>query len=59
MCIVPQARVDKIYQNRSEWDRMSILMTASSGKFSTDRTIAEYAEEIWHVEPCVVPQPDS
>jgi len=38
-----------------EWARKSILNVAGSGKFSSDRTIAEYAADIWHVQPCPVP----
>jgi len=34
---------------------MSILSTAGSGKFSSDRTIAQYAKEIWNIEECRVP----
>lgn len=51
--------MDELYRDKAAWDRMSIMMTAGSGKFSTDRTIEEYASQIWHVKPCVVPQPDS
>jgi starch phosphorylase len=39
---------------REEWARMSILNTARSGKFSADRTVSEYAEEIWEAEKVVV-----
>lgn len=38
-------------QNPIEWTRKTILNIASSGKFSSDRTIAEYGREIWNVEP--------
>jgi len=38
-----------------EWARKAILNVASSGKFSSDRTIAEYAAEIWKVKPCPIP----
>jgi len=38
-----------------EWVRKAILNVAGSGKFSSDRTIAEYAAEIWNVEPCPMP----
>ena len=40
---------------RDEWNRRSILNVARSAFFSSDRTIAEYAREIWHVEPVKVP----
>jgi glycogen phosphorylase len=44
-----------LYAQPDEWARKAILNVASSGKFSSDRTIAEYAADIWHVEPCPVP----
>ena len=43
-----------LYANPGEWARKAILNVASSGKFSSDRTIAEYAREIWEVEPCPI-----
>ncbi len=49
-----QRRVDKMYQNQEEWTRMSILNTASSGKFSTDRTINDYNDDIWKLDPIKV-----
>lgn len=54
-----QDKVDATYKDKAKWTRMSIMMTAGAGKFSTDRTINEYAKDIWHVEPCVVPQPQN
>ncbi|TYH36810.1 hypothetical protein ES332_D13G291300v1 [Gossypium tomentosum] len=50
-----QARVDEAYKDRKKWLKMSILSTAGSGKFSSDRTIAQYAKEIWNIEECQVP----
>lgn len=50
-----QARVDEAYKDRRRWQRMSILSTAGSGKFSSDRTIAQYAKQIWGINPCPVP----
>jgi starch phosphorylase len=44
-----------LYANEDEWTRKAILNVAGSGKFSSDRTIAEYASDIWNVEPCPVP----
>ena len=46
-----QQRGAAAYQDRERWTRMSILNTACSGKFSTDRTISNYNEEIWHLKP--------
>jgi starch phosphorylase len=46
-----QDRVNKTYLNQELWTKMCIYNIASSGKFSSDRTIAEYAREIWGVEP--------
>src|SRR6201981_1883830 len=44
-----------LYSHPSEWARKAILNVASSGKFSSDRTIHEYATEIWKAEPCPIP----
>ncbi|WP_306533964.1 glycogen/starch/alpha-glucan phosphorylase [Geobacter sp.] len=46
-----QERVDAAYQDQERWTRMSIINSASSGKFSTDRTIREYNEDIWRLQP--------
>ena len=45
-----QKRVAATYQDRERWTRMSILNTACSGKFSTDRTINDYNEDIWKLK---------
>jgi starch phosphorylase len=50
-----QARVEAAYADPHTWARTSILNVASSGRFSSDRTIAEYAADIWHTVPCPVP----
>ncbi|RZC79382.1 hypothetical protein C5167_003637 [Papaver somniferum] len=50
-----QAKVDEAYKDKEKWLRMSILSTAGSGKFSSDRTIAQYAKEIWNIKACPVP----
>ncbi|MCU7942604.1 MAG: glycogen/starch/alpha-glucan phosphorylase [Candidatus Thiodiazotropha sp. (ex Cardiolucina cf. quadrata)] len=44
-------RADQVYLNTAEWNRRAILNTARMGYFSSDRTIQEYAEKIWHVKP--------
>lgn len=49
--IATQDEVDKLYLLPYEWARTSILNTAGMGKFSSDRTISEYADEIWGVKP--------
>ncbi len=46
-----QAKVADAYVDTEHWTRMSILNTARSGKFSSDRTIQEYCEGIWHTKP--------
>ncbi|MDD5092249.1 MAG: glycogen/starch/alpha-glucan phosphorylase [Candidatus Wallbacteria bacterium] len=46
-----QQRIDQDYRNRSLWARKTIFNTALSGKFSSDRTIGEYAAEIWGAKP--------
>jgi glycogen phosphorylase len=48
-------RLCKLYTDGDGWARKAILNIASSGKFSSDRTIAQYAAEIWNVTPCPVP----
>ena len=44
-----QTQVGRVYEDAQRWTRMSILNVARSGLFSSDRTIREYADEIWHV----------
>ncbi|MGB5405990.1 MAG: glycogen/starch/alpha-glucan phosphorylase [Thiogranum sp.] len=46
-----QERVAEAYRDRERWTRMSILNTANSGKFSTDRTMLDYNKEIWRLTP--------
>uniref|UniRef100_A0A8C3HXT4 Alpha-1,4 glucan phosphorylase n=1 Tax=Chrysemys picta bellii TaxID=8478 RepID=A0A8C3HXT4_CHRPI len=52
-----QGRVDQLYRKPREWTKKVIKNIASSGKFSSDRTITEYAREIWGVEPSAVKIP--
>jgi starch phosphorylase len=47
-------RVRGLYANPDQWTRMAILNVAGSGKFSSDRTITEYASQIWNLQPCPV-----
>ncbi|CAN7045065.1 unnamed protein product [Brassica rapa subsp. trilocularis] len=50
-----QERVDKAYRDQKRWTRMSILNTAGSSKFSSDRTIHEYAKDIWNIKQVELP----
>ena len=50
-----QDRVAALYSDSGAWAHKAILNVASSGKFSSDRTVAQYAAEIWKAEPCPVP----
>ena len=44
-----QAKVDAAYRDKARWAKMAILNTARMDKFSSDRTIHEYAREIWNL----------
>ena len=46
-----QDRVDAAYRNAKKWNRMSLVNVARSGFFSSDRSVMEYARDIWHVSP--------
>ncbi|KAK8549973.1 hypothetical protein V6N13_055530 [Hibiscus sabdariffa] len=50
-----QEKVDEAYRDQKRWTKMSILNTAGSYKFSSDRTIHEYARDIWGIDPVVLP----
>jgi starch phosphorylase len=50
-----QARAGALYARRNEWAEKALLNIAYSGEFSSDRTIAEYAREIWKTQPSPVP----
>ena len=45
-----QERVQELYKNKNKWQQMCLMNIANSGKFTSDRTIQQYAEEIWHLE---------
>ena len=49
-----QERVEDKYRNTSAWARSAILNTAHSGKFTSDRTIEQYVDDIWHLDKITV-----
>ena len=49
-----QEKVSEAYRDRDKWTRMAILNAIRMGKFSSDRTISEYCQEIWKVDPVKV-----
>jgi len=49
-----QQRAGDLYQTPHDWARKAVLNIAASGRFSSDRTIAEYARDIWDARPCPV-----
>lgn len=53
--IEAQADADEAYKDKVGWAKKSILCTAGMSKFSSDRSINEYAEKIWKIKPCSVP----
>jgi len=56
--IKAQDKVSETYKNPAKWAKMAIMNIATSGKFSSDRTIAEYGREIWGIEPSWEKFPD-
>ena len=50
-------RVDMVYADVDNWTKMSVISALSVGKFSSDRTINEYAEEIWEIDRVPIPAP--
>jgi starch phosphorylase len=49
-----QDKVSKVFRDKKRWTRMAILNVARMGKFSSDRSIKEYCDEIWKVKPVTV-----
>jgi starch phosphorylase len=50
-----QTHVGQLYADPDAWSRKALINIATSGKFSSDRTIAEYAAQVWNTQPCPVP----
>jgi len=55
--LAAQDRIDVAYLKQEQWIKMSLLSIAGTGYFSSDRTIKEYAKDIWNVQPCRRPGP--
>ena len=49
-----QQKIDQAFRDKKRWAKMAILNTARMGKFSSDRTISEYARDIWKLGPVEV-----
>ncbi len=54
-----QRRIEAFYRDEKAWARSAILNVACSGKFSSDRTIQEYVDELWHLDKVVLPKPET
>lgn len=52
--VAAQDRVARTYRDQAEWTRRSIVNVGHMGKFSSDRTIRQYAAEVWHASPMKV-----
>jgi starch phosphorylase len=50
-----QQRLGELYADVDAWTRRAVINVACSGKFSSDRTIEEYAADIWDIQPCPIP----
>ena len=53
--IEAQNRCDEAFLNKTEWTKMCIASTANMARFSSDRTIQEYADQVWHISKCKLP----
>jgi starch phosphorylase len=50
--VATQEHLDALYRTPQQWDRKALMNVARSGRFSSDRTITEYARDIWRIAPC-------
>jgi len=53
-----QKEVDRVWKDQKEWTKRSIISTSKTGMFSSDRTIQQYADDIWNIKPCRIPASD-
>ena len=49
-----QEKVEEAYRDEERWAKMALLNTACAGKFTSDRTIQQYVDEIWHLDKVVI-----
>ncbi|MCI5223828.1 MAG: glycogen phosphorylase, partial [Candidatus Electrothrix sp. AR4] len=49
-----QERIGSLYEDKKSWTRMSILNTARMGRFSSDRSVLDYSNKIWDIQPCPI-----
>ena len=49
-----QKKVEEAYKDKERWAKMALLNTACCGKFTSDRTIQEYVDDIWHLDKVTV-----
>ena len=49
-----QKRVEEAYRDQDRWSKMALIQTASCGKFTSDRTIQEYVDDIWKLDKVTV-----
>ena len=56
--IEAQSQIAETYMDQDKWAKMAMHNTACAGKFSSDRTIQEYVDEIWHLDQVVIPEPE-
>ena len=49
-----QEKVEEAYRDEKRWARMAMMNTACSGKFTSDRTIQEYVDDMWHLDKVII-----
>lgn len=57
--LAAQSEIDKLWRDQTLWTKKSVLTTAGMAFFSSDRSIHQYAKNIWHIKPCPLPLPTS